>query len=120
MNFYKRTVSDYVFSILNGILMIFLAVITLYPFLYVLFASLSDPVEFMTYKGILLRPLSITWESYKSVLNNPNILTGYRNTFFYSALYNGGYMLPSTVLAVVVCAALMKPLSKFLNGEDLK
>lgn len=82
MNFYKRTVSDYVFSILNGILMIFLAVITLYPFLYVLFASLSDPVEFMTYKGILLRPLSITWESYKSVLNNPNILTGYRNTLF--------------------------------------
>ena len=40
--------------------------------------------------------------------------------FFYSALYNGGYMLPSTLLAVVVCAALMKPLSKFLNGEDLK
>ena len=40
--------------------------------------------------------------------------------FFYSALYNGGYMLPSTILAVVVCAALMAPLRKFLNGEDLK
>ena len=40
--------------------------------------------------------------------------------FFYSALYNGGYMFPSTLLAVVACAALMKPLSKFLNGEDLK
>lgn len=63
-------------------LMLFLALITLYPFCYVLFASLSDPVEFMTYKGILLHPLSITWESYKSVLNNPNILTGYRNTLF--------------------------------------
>lgn len=40
--------------------------------------------------------------------------------FFYSALYNGGYMLPSTILAVAVCAALMVPLRKFLNGEDLK
>ena len=40
--------------------------------------------------------------------------------FFYSALYNGGYMLPSTILAVAVCAALMAPLRKFLNGEDLK
>ena len=37
--------------------------------------------------------------------------------FFYSALYNGGYMLPSTLLAVVVCAALMKPLSKFQIGR---
>jgi len=40
--------------------------------------------------------------------------------FFYSALYNGGYMLPSTILAVAVCAALAAPLSKWLNGEDLK
>ena len=40
--------------------------------------------------------------------------------YFYSALYNGGYMLPSTILAVAVCAALMKPLAKWLNGEDLK
>lgn len=40
--------------------------------------------------------------------------------FFYSALYNGGYMLPSTILAVAVCAALMVPLRKFLSGEDLK
>ena len=40
--------------------------------------------------------------------------------FFYSALYNGGYMLPSTILAIAVCAALMVPLRRFLNGEDLK
>ncbi len=40
--------------------------------------------------------------------------------FFYSALYNGGYMLPSTILAVAVCTALMAPLRKWLNGEDLK
>lgn len=82
MNFYKKKPSDYIFSILNGALMIFLAGITLYPFLYVLFASLSDPVEFMTYKGLLLKPLSLTWDSYKAVMDNPNIWVGYRNTMF--------------------------------------
>ena len=82
MNFYKKKPSDYVFSILNGAFMIFLAVITIYPFLYVLFASLSDATKFMTYKGVLLHPISFSLDSYKAVLNNPNILTGYRNTLF--------------------------------------
>ncbi len=40
--------------------------------------------------------------------------------FFYSLIYNGGYMLPCAVLAVVVCLALMVPLKKFLRGEDLR
>ena len=62
--------------------MIFLALITLYPFLYVLFASLSDPTEFMLKKGILLHSAGFSWESYKAVLNNPNIFTGYKNTLF--------------------------------------
>lgn len=40
----------------------------------------------------------------------------------YSALYNGGYMLPCTILAVVVCVILMKisPVRKWLGGNDLK
>lgn len=40
--------------------------------------------------------------------------------FFYSALYNGGYMLPSTILAVLACVALAKPLQGFLRGDDLR
>ena len=38
----------------------------------------------------------------------------------YSALYNGGYMLPNTVLTLVVCLLLAKPLGKWIGGEDLK
>lgn len=40
--------------------------------------------------------------------------------FIYSALYNGGYMLPNTILAVAACFALAVPLRKWLNGDDLK
>ena len=39
------------------------------------------------------------------------------NMWLYSLVYNISYMLPSTVIAVVVCALLMKPLDKFLKGE---
>ena len=37
----------------------------------------------------------------------------------YSILYNGSYMLPNTVLAVVICALLQFPLKKYLCGRDL-
>ncbi|MBR4232348.1 MAG: energy-coupled thiamine transporter ThiT, partial [Oscillospiraceae bacterium] len=36
----------------------------------------------------------------------------------YSLLYNGTYMLPNTVLAVVVCAILTRPLRKFIMNEE--
>ncbi len=62
--------------------MILLALMTLYPFLYVLFASLSDPKEFMLNKGLLLYPLKFSLESYKAVFHNPNIYSGYANTLF--------------------------------------
>lgn len=41
------------------------------------------------------------------------------NTWFYSVLYNGTYMVPNTILAVAVCAALMVPLRKLIAGEDI-
>ncbi len=42
------------------------------------------------------------------------------NTWIYSALYNGTYMLPNTVVAVAVGAALTVPLAKYIQGKDLK
>ena len=39
------------------------------------------------------------------------------NTWLYSLLYNGTYMLPNTILAVVICAVLQKPLEKYLRAE---
>jgi thiamine transporter len=42
------------------------------------------------------------------------------NVWVYSALYNGSYMLPNTIIAILVCILLSIPLKKYLNGEDLK
>ncbi|WP_127588669.1 carbohydrate ABC transporter permease [Paenibacillus koleovorans] len=57
-------------------------VITLYPFLYVLMSSLSDSKLLLAHTGMLLWPKGFTWEAYKLVFQNPNILRGYANTLF--------------------------------------
>ncbi|MBW7457653.1 carbohydrate ABC transporter permease, partial [Paenibacillus sepulcri] len=62
--------------------LIFLVVVTLYPLLYVLFASFSEAGQLIIHKGILWKPLGFSFEAYKSVMNNPGILIGYRNTLF--------------------------------------
>ena len=40
--------------------------------------------------------------------------------WFYSALYNGSYMLIDMVIVLIVGALLWKPLKKYITGEDLR
>ncbi|MFR6426086.1 MAG: energy-coupled thiamine transporter ThiT [Oscillospiraceae bacterium] len=40
--------------------------------------------------------------------------------WFYSALYNGSFMLIDMVLVLIVGALLWKPLKKYITGEDLR
>jgi len=37
----------------------------------------------------------------------------------YSLIYNGSYMLPNTLIALVVAALLYKPLKRYILGQDL-
>ncbi|WP_295582673.1 energy-coupled thiamine transporter ThiT [uncultured Oscillibacter sp.] len=39
---------------------------------------------------------------------------------FYSIVYNGAYMLPNTLIALLVSALLYVPLKKYLLGQDLR
>lgn len=66
-----------IYGILTG-----LVIVTLYPLLYVIFASVSDAGALIAFKGILWRPLGFSLEAYRSVMDNPGILAGYRNTLF--------------------------------------
>ncbi len=79
----KRTRSEKVVYALIILGMIGLMILTVYPFLYVLFASFSNPVSLMQNRGPLLAPLGFSVAAYKAVLDNPMILVGYRNTLFY-------------------------------------
>jgi putative aldouronate transport system permease protein len=81
-NYGKKSAPSRVFDTFNVLFLLFLMLITLYPLLYVLFASVSDPVRFMGHSGPLLRPLGFQLDVYKLVLGNAAIKNGYLVTLF--------------------------------------
>ena len=71
------------FDLLNGLILTAVALVTLYPFLYVVFASSSDPLKLMSNSGLLFAPMGFSLNAYVRVFDNPSIYSGYANTFFY-------------------------------------
>lgn len=78
----KSSIGEKIFQILNNVFMTFLIAVTVYPLLYVAFASVSQPMEMISHAGFLIKPLGFTLGSYKEFLRDPNIITGYANTLF--------------------------------------
>ena len=93
----KRRKPLSVFPIINGLILTLIGIVCLYPMLYILFASLSEPARIMKHTGLLTAPLGFTLEGYTLAFRNPNILSGYMNTLI--------YVVVGTVLSVVVTAA---------------
>lgn len=79
----KATPSQKAFDIFNYIFLSLLVLMTLYPCIYVLAASLSDPNEVMKAGGFMLWPKGFQLDTYKLVFKNRMILVGYKNTIFY-------------------------------------
>ncbi|NOU66162.1 ABC transporter permease subunit [Paenibacillus sp. LMG 31461] len=79
----KRSIGEHTFDIINTVLLISLSIITIYPLIYVLFASLSDPSFVVQNRGLLFYPHGFTTKAYQLVFENPNIGKAYLNTLFY-------------------------------------
>lgn len=79
----RRTTGEKIFDFFNYSFMIVLCILCLYPLLYVLFASVSDPIQFAKHTGILYKPIGFTLKGYELVLKNPDISRGYMNTLIY-------------------------------------
>lgn len=78
----KEGVPSRIFDGVNIIFLAFIVVITLYPILYVIFASFSNGDDLLAHTGLLLRPLNPTLSGYKMVFRDPMIFRGYGNTIF--------------------------------------
>ena len=78
----KRSMFDRCFEICNTLFLIAVSVVMLYPMIYVLLASFSDPIEFMKHKGALWHSLGFTLQSYQNAFENPMLLRSYGNTLF--------------------------------------
>ena len=79
----KRSIAERIFEIVNLTFMFLLMVIMVYPLLHVTFASISDPVQYMEHRGLLLMPYGVHFDSYIAVFENKTIVLGYINTIIY-------------------------------------
>jgi len=79
----KRSVGEIIFDICNWCFLTLLMIITVYPLLYVAFASISNPSAIIKHRGLLLWPIGFSLGAYEMVFNNPMIGIGYKNTLFY-------------------------------------
>ncbi|MGE7823320.1 carbohydrate ABC transporter permease [Paenibacillus sp. NPDC093718] len=82
----------------NYVLLSLIALATLYPFLYVLSASISSPEAVVTGE-VLLFPKNLTIEAYQAVFAEKEMWSGYANTIFYTVV---GTL---TSMAFTICGA---------------
>lgn len=92
-----------VFDIINALIMIFVIVVTLYPFLYLTSISMSS--EKFVYSGeITFYPKGFTLGTYKVLLKDTSFWISYRNTIIYTVL--------GTLISLALTVLLAYPLSK--------
>lgn len=77
--------SDKIFDGLNKAFVTLIVIIILYPLVFVISASISDPMAVSTGK-MWLWPVDITLDGFRMVFDNPDIWIGYRNTIIYVAV----------------------------------
>lgn len=98
----RPSTASKIFDVFNVIFMVLLMIITIYPFLYVLFASLSNPLKLYSHTGLLLHPLGLSFKGYQFVLNYRSIWTGYLVTLFLSTVGTACTMVASLLFAFVL------------------
>ncbi len=95
--------ADRIFDFFNVMLMVVILVIIIYPLWFVVIASFSDSQLVNTGK-VLIVPKGFHLSAYQKVFSDSRIMTGYRNTIFYT--------FAGTFLNVVFTLSLAYPLSR--------
>lgn len=103
----NRSRSDRSFDVLNALLLLIIALVTLYPLYYIIIASVSDPYK-VSMGHISILPVGFQLSAYKEVLANQTIWTGYKNTILYT-LVGGSYNLVLTISAAYVVSKKRLP-----------
>lgn len=94
----RRTKGEKLFALLNAVILLLALLCTLYPCIYVLFASVSDPTKVFE-KALLLYPQGINLGNYIAVFENSLIWSGYANTIFYAVVGTTASVLITVIAA---------------------
>ena len=92
-----RSKNDTLFQAVVYVLTALICLITLYPLIYVLSASFSDPARILG-GDVVLWPVDVTTNAYRRVFASADILTGYRNTLLYT-LFGTSLNMVATIMA---------------------
>jgi len=80
---YSQTKGERLATIALYVTMVVILFITMYPFLYVVSMSISDPVAVISRK-VWLWPVGFSTEAYELVFQNDGVWRAYYNTFWYT------------------------------------
>ena len=80
MELYHKNIRYRLENLAVGFVLFLFAVLCVYPVLYVLFASFSDPMKLAQHTGLLWKPLEFTLEGYKVAASYQGIWKVYGNT----------------------------------------
>lgn len=100
----RDSLTDRMFMIVIGILLLTITAIVLIPLIYVVASSFSSPQAVVSGQ-VSLWPVDFTTRGYQTALSNSRILTGFLNTIFYTL---GGTAI-SVVLTVLIAFPLSRP-----------
>ncbi len=99
----KLSWSEKVFYYTVALLAGCIALTMLYPLTFVVSASISSPQAVMSGQ-VLLWPIDITLKGYQAVIENKNVILGFRNSLF--------YMVVGTAINLVMTTLTAYPLSR--------
>ena len=99
----RQSKSDRIFDVVNITLLCLLLLTVIYPLIYVISCSFSDPLLVVQSK-IKVLPQKVTLVAYQRVFRNELVMSGYKNTFIYTIL--------GTALNVAITTMTAYPLSR--------
>jgi putative aldouronate transport system permease protein len=103
MKLKRLTVGDKAFVIICYVFVFLVICVTLYPFIYVVSCSISNPT--VVGRGeIWLFPKGITFDAYRRVFNDPQVWTSYYNTIW--------YVVVGTLVNIIMTTITAYPLSR--------
>ncbi|THF79069.1 carbohydrate ABC transporter permease [Cohnella fermenti] len=112
----RHTFGDRVFQAMNSGFLALLSIVVLYPLLYIISASISDPT-YVNSGQMWLWPKGLTFEGYERVFRNPDIWRGYFNSAFYTVagvLINLAVTLPCAYALARTGLPGRKPIALFI------
>ena len=106
-----RSKGDKLFDFINITLVLIISIILLYPLIFVVNASFSDPTRLFE-TPLLLFPRGFNLEGYRLVVQNENVLSGFVNSVIYTVL--------GTSVNIIMTTLAAYPLSrKELKGRGI-